>query len=180
MEISWYNANQLEELAYDCDGLIDVISDACLNENLSPNPESIVVALKAVQKNLEEIRSIVEDTFADHRLKMMDKGEEEELEDEELEEKKLSGTFEVVQSDENVFTVKGSDEDMERLMSASITSALIRGIETIEKENEAWVELRAAAEELERFLRVWEESDELDYDPEVKEKREALTRALNK
>jgi hypothetical protein len=76
------------------------------------------------------------------------------------------------------YTIHSDDDTLQRVFDAFFLQALFRGIESVEEENKKFISLKRAAEELERFLRVWEESDEMDYDSSVKEKREALTAAL--
>jgi hypothetical protein len=71
-----------------------------------------------------------------------------------------------------------SREDMEKLISVLFTHAVIEGIKSVKEENEQFLKLKEVAANLERFLRVWEESEVLDYDPEVKKRREALTNIL--
>ena len=71
-----------------------------------------------------------------------------------------------------------SREDMNQLISILFTRAVIEGIKSTKKDNDQFLKLKEAATDLERFLRVWEESDTLDYSPEVKDRREALTKIL--
>lgn len=76
------------------------------------------------------------------------------------------------------YTIKSDDGTLHRLFEAFFLNAMIEGIKSVEGENQKFVSLKKAATDLERVLQVWENSDVLDYDPEVKEKREALTKAL--
>lgn len=87
---------------------------------------------------------------------------------------------EVGQNPDGTFTylIKGSQEELDDLMSAFFTQAILKGIEAVKKENGQFLQLKKVAADLERFLRVWEECGDLDYDPNVKEKREALTKLL--
>lgn len=76
------------------------------------------------------------------------------------------------------YTIHSDDDTLQRVFEAFFVQALLRGVESAEEENKKFISLKRAAEELERFLRVWEDCGDLDYDPSVKEKREALTEAL--
>ena len=76
------------------------------------------------------------------------------------------------------YTITSSDGTLHRLFEAFFVHAMIEGIKSVEVENQKFVSLKKAATDLERVLQVWENSDVLDYDPEVKEKRVALTKAL--
>jgi len=85
-----------------------------------------------------------------------------------------------VDNEDGTFTyhIKGSQETLDDLMSTFFASAIIAGIKSTKKDNDQFLKLKEAAADLERFLRVWEESDTLDYSPEVKDRREALTKIL--
>jgi hypothetical protein len=76
------------------------------------------------------------------------------------------------------YTITSDDGTLHRLFEAFFLQAMIEGIKSVEVENKKFASLKKAATDLERVLQVWEDSDVLDYDPEVKEKRKALTKAL--
>jgi hypothetical protein len=76
------------------------------------------------------------------------------------------------------YTITSDDGTLHRLFEAFFVKAMIEGIKSVEGENQKFASLKKAATELDQFLQVWERSDLLDYDPEVKEKRVALTKAL--
>jgi hypothetical protein len=76
------------------------------------------------------------------------------------------------------YTITSDDGTLQRLFEAFFVKAMIEGIKSVEGENQKFASLKKAATELDQFLQVWENSDVLDYDPEVKEKRVALTKAL--
>ena len=76
------------------------------------------------------------------------------------------------------YTITSNDGTLHRLFEAFFVQAMIEGIKSVEVENQKFVSLKRAATELDQLLQVWENSDVLDYDPEVKEKRQALTKAL--
>ena len=80
-----------------------------------------------------------------------------------------------------IFEVEGSKEDMQSLFEAFFGNAIIRGVESAVQENglyAAEAEVIKRAKELNRWLAVYEVSETLDYDPEVKEARMKLEEAL--
>ena len=79
------------------------------------------------------------------------------------------------------FELDAPKEVMQQLFESMFKQAVILGIESTEKENNAWVGATGvvkAAKELDTLLRMWEVSDTLDYEPEVRQAREKLTEAL--
>lgn len=79
------------------------------------------------------------------------------------------------------FQVSGSDKSMRQLFEAFFCQAVINGVLLTKEKNDKYCAERRAlevAQDLEVLLRTWEDSDELDYDPAVKAKREELTEAL--
>ncbi len=87
---------------------------------------------------------------------------------------------EVGENDDGTVTynLECSREDKDNLISVFFTHAVIEGLKSVKEENDRFLKLKEVAADLERFLRVWEESEVLDYDPEVKDRREALTQIL--
>ena len=82
-----------------------------------------------------------------------------------------------------VFQVSGSDASMKQLFEAFFCNAVINGILMTEKANERYTaQQRAldAARNLEVLLEAWETSDDLDYDPVVKNAKRELANALRK
>ena len=80
-----------------------------------------------------------------------------------------------------IFEVEGSKEDMQTLFEVFFGNAIIRGVESATQENKlfaAEAEVIKRAKELNRWLAVYEVSETLDYDPEVKEARMKLDEAL--
>lgn len=82
-----------------------------------------------------------------------------------------------------VFQVSGSDASMKQLFETFFCQAVINGILLTEKANERYTaQQRAldAARNLEVLLEAWETSDDLDYDPVVKNAKRELADALRK
>ena len=184
MNITWNHLNDLETSSYELQALVDVLQDAVLNDTSGFNRDSVATVLSIVSSKAAEIKDIVEEVYISNRQAKEVVAEEEEAEDlsiAEVEEPAPEdiGTLSVTEVEDGVFTVTASFEEMNRIFSAFITQAIIKGIETQEAENESWANLRKAAADLEQFPKVWEESDELDYAPEVKDRRVALTKVLD-
>ena len=180
MQITWYSLNQIESDAYDAKSLLNVITDACLNQTVTPDTDSIATSLSIAIEKLNSIENTVTQTFQENRNPPDEEDEEEEEEEEEEEPATESfGTLSVTEAEDGVFTFTASSEEMNRIFSAFITAAMIKGIEAQESENNGWHKLKEVAADLEQFLKVWEESDELDYAPEVKDRRVALTKVLD-
>ena len=81
------------------------------------------------------------------------------------------------------YEVSGSDEKMQELFEVFFTHALINGIKCTREDNDTEIyrmHALTAARELEVLLREWETSDDLDYDPVVKNKRLKLKELLDK
>lgn len=178
--ISWNGLNDLETLIYQLKGLVDVTQDAILND-ISHNDESISTTLSIVADKIEEADEIIQNVWVEGRQKHIADEAEEEVEEPE-EDDVEDGTIailDVEECDDGSFLLKGNKSDMERLMSAFVQQAIVAGIKSAENEVQHFLQLRNAAEDLERFLRAWEDSDEMSYSPEVKEKREALTKVLS-
>ena len=181
MNITWNHLNELETSSYELQALVDVLQDAVLNDTSGFNKNSVATVLGIVSSKAAEIKDIVEEVYIANREAKEVVAEEEEVSIAEVEEPAPEdiGTLSVTEVEDGVFTVTASSEEMNRIFSAFITQAIIKGIETQEAENESWANLRKAAADLEQFLKVWEESDELDYAPEVKDRRVALTKVLD-
>lgn len=187
--ISWHSLNDLETLMYQLEALVDVTQDAILND-ISGNKESISTALSIVAEKIRDADEIVQNVWFEGRQentasKIEEESEEEdeeEFEEEDEPENKKDGRLgilDVEECEDGSFLLKGEPEDMERIMSAFVQQAIVTGIKSAENEVQHFLQLRKAAEDLERFLRVWEDSDEMNYSPDVKEKREALTQVLS-
>ena len=81
------------------------------------------------------------------------------------------------------YQVSGSDEDMKKLFEVFFTQAVINGIKyTLEDNQKEVYKMQAikVAREFEFMMREWETSDDLDYDPRVKNKRLKLKELLDK
>ena len=81
------------------------------------------------------------------------------------------------------FQVSGSKASMQKLFETFFCSAVVNGILMTEKGNERYsAQQRAldAARDLEVLLEAWETSDDLDYDPVVKNAKRELANALRK
>lgn len=79
--------------------------------------------------------------------------------------------------------IDGTKEDMQTLFQAMFLEALRLGCKAANSNTGAWIAEREAlriAEKLVKYLDVWEECDEFDYSPSVKEVKENLKSLLRK
>ena len=101
---------------------------------------------------------------------------------------KFRGSFTVKEITEHedgsaTLEIDGTKEDMQTLFQAMFLEALRLGCKAANSNTGAWVAEREAlriAEKLVKYLDVWEECDELDYSPSVKEVKESLKSLLRK
>ena len=80
----------------------------------------------------------------------------------EVKEQKEDGSY--------VYEITGSKQDIDTMHQSILLQAIIVGIEESEKRTDRWLlkqEAIDAAEELVKFLDLWEVTDELDYTPTV-------------
>ena len=81
------------------------------------------------------------------------------------------------------YTIKGSEDDIQRLFEAFFLHSLVLGIESAEQSTEAFTakaNALRAAEKLVKYLDVWEEVDEFDYIPSVEQVKNELRVLLKK
>jgi hypothetical protein len=101
---------------------------------------------------------------------------------------KLTPRFTVKEIEEHedgsaTYQIDGSKEDMQILFEAFFLQALIAGIRAAKEETEKFcAEANAleAADKLVRWLDVWEESDDLNYAPDIKAIKNDLKAKLKK
>lgn len=86
MQITWYSLNQIESDAYDAKSLLNVITDACLNQTVTPDADSIATSLSIAIEKLNSIEDTVTQTFQENRNPPDEEEDEEEEEEEEDEE----------------------------------------------------------------------------------------------
>ena len=170
--MKWEHLNELETIAYETKAMLEVVIDGLSNEDCRPNLDYSSTVIRLATEKVDRLNGIVEEIFKERREKQ-----------------ELSKTaFSLTEKQENddgttSFEISGSKEDMERLFSAFFTSALIRGIEAEESINERWInklKIIEAAKEFCEAMERWEEEDDLDYEPECRELREALSEAIAK
>ena len=170
--MKWEHLNELETIAYNTKAMLEVVVDGLSNMDCPSNEEHSATVIRLATEKIDRLNGIVEEIFKERR-------EEKEL---------FKTTFKVTEKQENEdgttsFEISGSKEDMERLFSTFFTSALIRGIEAEESINERWInklKIIEAAKEFCEAMERWEEEDDLEYEPECRELREALSEAIAK
>ena len=110
-------------------------------------------------------------------------GDEEADEGEDFEDRP-SFNVEMVEEHEDgsaTLSVDGSKKSMRMLFEAFFIQALINGVLLTKEKNDKYCAERKALEvtrDFEVLLRIWEDSEGIDYDPAVKGKREELSKAL--
>lgn len=206
-KMNWQQMNTLEELTYEMKALLEVVMDGLNNTDCPSNSEDASVVLRQAADKLVKIREIHEEVWEAHRQELLFGDPEDESDDEESDEDsddedsgdedfdfKVAGLFEndesltfsvdIIEEREDgsaVFTVDGSKKSMQQLFEAFFTQALINGVLLTKEKNDKYCAERRAldvARDFETLMRTWEDSDELDYEPAVKAKRQELTEAL--
>ena len=169
--MKWEHLNELETIAHDTKAMLEVVIDGLSNMDCPSNEDHSATVIRLAIDKLDRLNDLVEEVFEEGREKELSKP-----------------TFNVTEKQENddgttSFEINGSKENMERLFSAFFTSALIKGIEVEESINELWInklKIIEAAKEFCEAMERWEEEDDLDYEPECRELREALSEAIAK
>jgi len=201
MQMNWKQMNTLDELTYEMKALLEVVMDGLNNDCCPSNPEDASVVLRQAAEKLIKIREIHEESWEAYRQEKFIKPEEDSDEDSDDEEsdfkvaallceddsdeyKPTQFNVELVEEHEDgsaTFTVSGSKESMKQLFEAFFCQAVINGVLLTKEKNDKYCAERKALEvarDFEVLLRTWEDSEELDYDPVVKAKRQELTEAL--
>lgn len=101
---------------------------------------------------------------------------------------RITSSFIVTEMEENedgscTFEITGSERDMQQLMQALITQALINGVEHAKDTNEEFIARSNAlkqADLLVRMLDVWEVAESFDYTPNIEDQKEKLKALLKK
>jgi hypothetical protein len=205
MSLTWKDATDIEEAVYEIRALVSVLGDAACNSMCTPSPDNVGTVLHIIDRRIDTIEHRISDIYKATRnvtrewdadgevgLPLEDgegKDDGDKVDEEEAEETQprtfgsTAGSLNVELTEEHddgsaTYTVTANDDTLKRLFQVFFIRAIIEGIQSVEGENQKFVSLKRAATDLERVLQVWENSDVLDYDPEVKEKRQALTKAL--
>jgi hypothetical protein len=205
MSLTWKDATDIEEAVYEIRALVSVLGDAASNAMCTPSPDKIETVLHIIDRRIDAIEHRIPDIYKATRnvtrkwdadgevgLPVEDEdGEDDgdEVDEEDAEEtqprlaERITRRLNVELAEEHddgsaTYTITSDDGTLHRLFEAFFVQAMIEGIKSVEGENQKFASLKKAATELDQFLQVWENSDVLDYDPEVKEKRVALTKAL--
>jgi hypothetical protein len=202
--------NKLDTLTYEMKALLEVVTDGLNNDVCPSNTEDSSAVLRQAIEKLVTVREIHECMWKQQREACADDGRtdedadgEEDFDTKDLfsdneddwvfsEEKEKAGdittgfTVEEIKKNEDgsaTYQVNGSDEDMKKLFEVFFTQAVINGIKyTLEDNQKEVYKMQAikVAREFEFMMREWETSDDLDYDPRVKNKRLKLKELLDK
>jgi hypothetical protein len=197
--------NSLDTLTYEAKAMLEVVSDGLLNDTCPSNGENAGTVIRLALDKIEEVQAIHEEMWdeqreeklrAENKDSLLDIEEEEETleellsdadEEEPVEDYDYSSTrFNVELAEEHedgsaTFHVSGNQESMTRLFEAFFSHAVLNGLILTEEKTKVYSAERKALElarDFEVLMREWETSEDLDYDPIVKAKREQLSEAL--
>ena len=201
-EMTWKQMDALDTLTYEMKALLEVVTDGLNNDVCPSNTEDSSNVIRQAIEKLVKVKEIHEQMWKQQREARTDvrtdedaDGEEDndsenllpgELWEDEEDNAKPTSSFDIKEIERHedgsaTYQICGSKEEMSQLFEVFFTSALIAGIKHAEggnKKEVAKVEALEIARELVSFLRTWETSDDFDYDPVVKAKREELSQAL--
>lgn len=202
--MTWHQMNKLDTLTYEMKALLEIVTDGLNNDVCPSNTEDSSNVIRQAIEKLVTVREIHECMWKQQREARADDGRTDEdadegedfdtkdlfpgelWEDEDDTPPKFPPRFDVKEIERHedgsaTYQIGGSNEEMSKLFEVFFTSALIEGIKHAEDGNKKEVAKTKAfeiARDLEVLLRTWEESDDFDYDPVVKEKRKEFTEVL--
>lgn len=200
---TWNQMNNLDTLTYEVKAMLEVVSDGLLNDTCPSTGENAGTVIRLVLDKIEEVQAIHEEMWDEQREEKFGSSDQESFLDDEDEEDTLSQllseereedpiedysstSFNVELAEEHedgsaTFHVSGNEESMKRLFEAFFSHAVLNGILLTEEKTKVYSAERRALElarDFEVLMREWETSEDLDYDPIVKAKREQLSEAL--
>ena len=200
---TWAHMNELETLTYKTKAMLEVVSDGLLHDTCPSKPEDSAAVIRMAVEKIEQIQAIHQEMWDEQREEKCKSNDKDSLLDDEDEEDTLSQLlsekreedpledysstrFNVELAEEHedgsaTFQVSGSKESMTRLFEAFFSHAVLNGILLTEEKTRVFSAERRALElarDFEVLMREWETSEDLDYDPIVKAKREQLSEAL--
>ena len=204
--MTWKQMDALETLTYEARAMLEVVSDGLLGYPCPSNPEDSGAVVRMVVEKIERMQEIHEEMWRIQRESRADadgrdnedadsdegfdtkdifSDGDEDWEETEVEPAPRFNVEEIMRHEDGsaTYQVSGSDEEMKRLFEIFFTSALVNGIKCTREDNDKEVykmHVATVARELEVLLREWETSDDLDYDPIVKNKRLKLKELLDK
>lgn len=200
---TWAHMNELDTLIYETKAMLEVVSDGLLHDTCPSNPEDSAAVIRMAAEKIEQMQAIYQEMWDEQREEklraegkdsLLDAEEEDDTLAELLSEKReedpledySSTRFNVELAEEHgdgsaTFHVSGNKESMTRLFEAFFSHAVLNGILLTEEKTKVFSAERKAlslARDFEVLMREWETSEDLDYDPIVKAKREQLSEAL--
>lgn len=200
---TWGQMNDLDTLTYETKAMLEVVSDGLLNAECPSNGENAGAVIRLALEKIEKIQAIHQEMWDEQREKKFGSSDKDPIFDDEDEEDPLaellsedreedpfedysSTSFNVELAEEHedgsaTFQVSGNKESMTKLFEAFFSHAVLNGILLTEEKTKVYSAERRALElarDFEVLMREWETSEDLDYDPIVKAKREQLSEAL--
>ena len=202
--ITWHQMNKLDTLTYEMKALLEVVTDGLNNDVCPSNTEDSSAVLRQAIEKLVTVREIHECMWKQQREARADDGrtDEDADEGEDFDTKDLFSRDELWEDEEDnaeptpcftveelaknedgsaTYTVDASDEDMKKLFEVFFTQAVINGIKYTAADNNKEVAKTKALEvarDFEFMVRMWENMDSFEYEPDVRRKREELQEAL--
>jgi len=200
---TWAQMNELDTLNYETRAMLEVVSDGLLSPVCPSNGENAGAVIRLALEKIEKIQAIHQEMWDEQREEKFGSSDKDPIFDDEDEEDTLSQLFsedreenpfedypstsfnvELAEEHEDgsaTFQVSGNKESMTRLFEAFFSHAVLNGILLTEEKTKVYSAERRALElarDFEVLMREWETSEDLDYDPIVKAKREQLSEAL--
>jgi len=155
--MTWNQMDALETLTYEARAMLEVVSDGLLGYPCQSNPEDSGAVVRMAVEKIERIQEIHEEMW---RIQRESRADADGRDNEDAD------------SDEGFDTkdlFSDGDEDWEETEVEPASRFDVKEMHVI-----------TVARELEVLLREWETSDDLDYDPIVKNKRLKLKELLDK
>jgi hypothetical protein len=148
---------------------IVVIASSSLNNDYSG--EELSGTLWAVEELIKETSDLVSELYKNNKIV-------------EKEEKPYVLDVTEVETHEDgsaTYKVDMDDRTQEILFSSMFVSGILRGMDELKTDNQYYLnnlEVRRRAQDLVNMLNMWEVTDELDYEPTVKESKARLEECL--
>lgn len=166
--MDWKIYEKIDNNIYKAVGMLGMIQSGTTKDEYSH--EELGASLWAVQEMLEEVKEGISELWQNRNVATE---RQEDYLNVELTEEHEDGSA--------TFMVDMSESQKSKLFSEFFTNAMTRGMGELRAENEYVIgnlEVRRRAQALVNILNEWEVTDELDYDPKVKQIKSQLEESL--
>lgn len=166
--MDWKIYEKIDNNIYKAVGMLGMIQSGTTKDEYSH--EELCASLWAVQEMLEEVKEGLSELWQNRKVA---REEQEDYLNVELAEEHEDGSA--------TYSITMPKDQQNKLFSAFFINGLSRGIGELEVENEYVIrnlEVRRRAQALVNILNEWEVTDELDYDPKVKQIKAQLEESL--